>query len=52
MRKEPPIFVERSIVELPQIYINGGRRGFLVAIAPRVLTDLLKVEAVECAAPE
>ena len=52
MRKELPIFVERSILELPRIYINGGRRGFLVAIAPQVLRDLLKAVAVECAAPE
>jgi Cys-tRNA(Pro) deacylase len=52
MRKELPIFVERSILELPQIYINGGRRGFLVAIAPQVFTDLLKAVTVECAALE
>jgi len=52
MRKELPIFVERSILELPRIYINGGRRGFLVAIAPQVFADLLKAVAVECAALE
>jgi Cys-tRNA(Pro) deacylase len=52
MRKELPIFVERSILELPQIYINGGRRGFLVAIAPQVLTELLNAVPVDCAAPE
>jgi Cys-tRNA(Pro) deacylase len=52
MRKALPIFVERSILELPQIYINGGRRGFLVAIAPQVLTELLKAVAVECASLE
>ena len=49
MRKALPIFVEGSILELPVIYINGGRRGFLVAIALQVLTNLLKAEAVECA---
>jgi len=52
MRKALPIFVERSILELPQIYINGGRRGFLVAIAPQVLTELFKAVAVECASLE
>jgi Cys-tRNA(Pro) deacylase len=51
MRKPLPIFVERSILALPLIYINGGRRGFLVAIAPQVLTELLQALAVDCAAP-
>lgn len=52
MRKALPIFVERSILELPHIYINGGQRGFLVAIAPQVLTEVLNATAVECAAVE
>ena len=39
-RKRLPVFVERSILELPAIYINGGRRGFLVSLAP---TDLVRV---------
>lgn len=52
MRKGLPIFVERSILELGQIYINGGRRGFLVAITPLVLTEVLNATAVECAAVE
>ena len=34
LRKPLPIFVERSILELPAIYINGGRRGLLVRISP------------------
>jgi Cys-tRNA(Pro) deacylase len=50
MRKALPVFVERSILDLPQIYINGGRRGFLVAITPQVLTELLHALAVNCAA--
>jgi Cys-tRNA(Pro) deacylase len=52
MRKALPVFVERSILELPRIYINGARRGFLVGIAPQVLTELLKAKPVECAAVE
>jgi Cys-tRNA(Pro) deacylase len=52
LRKEMPIFVERSIVELPLIYINGGHRGFLVSIDPQVLTTILHVQPVNCAATE
>ena len=32
-KKRLPVFLERSVLELPKIYINGGRRGFLVCIA-------------------
>jgi Cys-tRNA(Pro) deacylase len=52
MRKSLPIFVERSILVLPLIYINGGRRGFLAGIAPHVLTELLKAQPVDCAMSE
>jgi Cys-tRNA(Pro) deacylase len=51
-RKSLPIFVERSILALPSIYINGGQRGFLVQILPDVLTDLLRAQPVESAAVE
>jgi Cys-tRNA(Pro) deacylase len=46
-RKKLPIFVERTILELPRIYINGGRRGFLVGVTPDVLRllDPLLVDA-------
>jgi Cys-tRNA(Pro) deacylase len=43
------VYVEASILELPRICINGGRRGYLVGIEPRVLTDLLAAEPVHCA---
>jgi Cys-tRNA(Pro) deacylase len=46
-RKPLPVYVERSILELPRIYINGGRRGFLVGIDPRELARVLKVTPVE-----
>lgn len=48
-RKALPVFVEASILELPTIWINGGRRGFLVSIEPRVLVDLLRAQPVNCA---
>ena len=48
-RKNLPVYVERSILELPAIYINGGNRGFLVEISPQILTDLLRAQPVDCA---
>ncbi|HEX8605642.1 MAG TPA: Cys-tRNA(Pro) deacylase [Pseudoduganella sp.] len=48
-RKALPVYVEASILELETIYINGGRRGFLVGIAPRVLTEVLAATPVTCA---
>jgi prolyl-tRNA editing enzyme YbaK/EbsC (Cys-tRNA(Pro) deacylase) len=43
------VCVEASVLELPRIYINGGRRGYLVGIAPQVLIDPLGAQAVRCA---
>jgi Cys-tRNA(Pro) deacylase len=51
-RKPLPIYVERSVLGLPAILINGGNRGFLVQIAPQVLTELLEAQPVDCAAAE
>ncbi|SIO62968.1 Cys-tRNA(Pro) deacylase [Paraburkholderia phenazinium] len=48
-RKAMPVYVESSILELEQIWLNGGRRGFLVSIAPAVLTTLLDAKPVQCA---
>ena len=48
-RTQMPVYVERTIFELPRIYINGGKRGFLIEIEPRVLKELLPVEEVEVA---
>ena len=48
-RKGLPIYVERSILELPAIYINGGNRGFLVRISPHVLSNVLHAQPVDCA---
>jgi Cys-tRNA(Pro) deacylase len=48
-RKELPVFVEASVLALERIYINGGRRGYLVGIAPSVLTSALGAVPVRCA---
>ncbi|HLL13760.1 MAG TPA: Cys-tRNA(Pro) deacylase [Pyrinomonadaceae bacterium] len=48
-RAKLPVYVERTIFELPKIYINGGKRGFLVSINPQDLRALLPVEEVEVA---
>jgi len=49
-RKTLPVYMERSIADLPTIYINGGKRGFLVAIAPADLIRVLQPILVETAA--
>lgn len=41
-KKQLPVYVEETILELPRIYINGGKRGFLVGIVPTDLTHLLQ----------
>ena len=46
-RKPLPVFLERSIAELDRIYINGGRRGFLVSIAPQDLIRVLSPTLVD-----
>jgi Cys-tRNA(Pro) deacylase len=51
-RKHLPVFVERPVLELPQIYVNGGRRGYLIGIDPAILTQLLGATAVDCALKE
>ncbi len=48
-RKAMPVHVERSVLELPRIWINGGRRGYLVGIDPAVLTEQLGARPVSCA---
>jgi len=48
-RKAMPVCVERSILELPRIYVNGGSRGFLVGLAPAELARLLAPVPVEVA---
>jgi Cys-tRNA(Pro) deacylase len=49
-RKTLPTYMEATITALPVIYINGGKRGFLVALAPQVVLALLKPTLVSAAA--
>jgi Cys-tRNA(Pro) deacylase len=48
-RKVLRVFVEAGVLELPRVCINGGRRGYLVGLAPAVLVDVLGARAVSCA---
>ena len=51
-RREMPVYIEGSILDLPRIAINGGRRGFLVQIDPQVCVQLLGAQTVHCALAE
>ena len=48
-RKEVPVYVQETVLALPRILINGGRRGYLVGIASAVLIDELHAKRVQCA---
>ncbi|ARP87586.1 aminoacyl-tRNA deacylase [Bordetella genomosp. 9] len=48
-RKRMPVWVEQTVLDYPVIYINGGRRGYLLGIAPGVLVDLLGARPVSVA---
>ncbi|VTU33079.1 aminoacyl-tRNA deacylase [Variovorax sp. PBL-E5] len=52
MRRAMPVYVEATILELPRIAINGGRRGYLVGIDPQVCVKLLDAKPVHCALAE
>jgi Cys-tRNA(Pro) deacylase len=47
LRKAMPVYVERTILDLPRIYLNGGARGFLVGIAPADLVRVLNPTPVD-----
>jgi Cys-tRNA(Pro) deacylase len=49
LRKPMPIYVEKTVLDLDRIYINGGRRGFLVAIDPKELVRVSKATPIEAA---
>ena len=51
-RKAMPVYVEETILALPRIVINGGRRGYLVGIDPQVCVQLLDAKPVHCALQE
>lgn len=48
-RKTMPVYIEETILALPKIAINGGRRGYLVGIDPQVCVSLLGAKPVRCA---
>ncbi len=48
-RKPMPVYVEATVLALPRIWINGGRRGYLVGLEPAVLSHPLGARAVACA---
>ncbi|MCS4510360.1 aminoacyl-tRNA deacylase [Xylophilus ampelinus] len=51
-RRAMPVYIEETILALPRICINGGRRGYLVGIDPQVCVDLLAARTVQCALAE
>jgi Cys-tRNA(Pro) deacylase len=51
-RRAMPVYIEQSILALPRIAINGGRRGYLVGIDPQVCVRLLGAKPVNCALAE
>jgi Cys-tRNA(Pro) deacylase len=51
-RKAMPVYIEETILALPKILINGGRRGYLVGIDPQVCVQLLGAKPVQCALAE
>ncbi len=48
-RRQMPVYIEETILTLPRIAINGGRRGYLVGIDPQVCVQLLGARPVQCA---
>ena len=48
-KKAMPVYVEASVLELEKIDLNGGRRGYLIGIAPALLLDILMAKTVHCA---
>jgi prolyl-tRNA editing enzyme YbaK/EbsC (Cys-tRNA(Pro) deacylase) len=51
-RRDMPVYIEETILSLPKILINGGRRGYLVGIDPQVCVQLLGAKPVHCALAE
>ena len=51
-RRDMPVYIESTILDLPRIAINGGRRGYLVSIDPQVCVTLLGAQPVQCALAE
>ena len=47
-KKPMPLYIEKSILDLPLIYVNGGRRGYLVGVHPHDILRVLQPKVVEC----
>ncbi|KRB99517.1 hypothetical protein ASE11_07315 [Hydrogenophaga sp. Root209] len=52
LKRAMPVYVEAAVLTLPRIWINGGRRGYLVGIDPAVLIGPLAAKPVDCALAE
>lgn len=48
-RKAMPVYIEASLLSYPKIYVNGGRRGYLVGVSPADLVSALKAQTVNTA---
>ena len=51
-KKNLPVYIEKTILDLPLVYINGGRRGYLVGVHPHDILAVLQPKIVECALKE
>jgi Cys-tRNA(Pro) deacylase len=51
-RRDMPVYVEETVLALPRILINGGRRGYLVGLDPQVCVQVLGAKKVQCALAE
>jgi Cys-tRNA(Pro) deacylase len=48
-RRELPVYVERTVLDRERVYVNGGRRGFLVSLPPQVFVNLIGARTVDAA---
>jgi Cys-tRNA(Pro) deacylase len=48
-RKPLPVYMERTVLDLDRVYINGGRRGFLVVVSPHDIARVLRPTLVDVA---
>jgi Cys-tRNA(Pro) deacylase len=51
-KRDMPVYIEETILALPRIAINGGRRGYLVGLDPQACVQLLGAKPVQCALAE
>lgn len=51
LRKPLPVYIEATVLDLPRIYVNGGKRGFIVGLEPKELVRVLEPTPVRVAIP-